>query len=246
MNTLMSAVEDYLTLRRRLGFALERAGRLLPDFVQYVERAGSSHVTTELAMGWATLPSEAHPAWWRERLGIVRGFARYLVAIDPATEVPPVRILPARRPRIRPYVYSPDEITRLIRAAGQLRPAWRAITYETLIGLIAVTGVRLGEALDLDRSDIDLDRGLLVIGRGKLEQPRRLPLHDTTIAALRRYVDVRDRRWPQPSTPSFFVSARGARLGSGTVHENFRALATDVGLEGRGTRRWPRPHDLRH
>lgn len=147
MTTLMLAVQDYLALRRRLGFTLDRAGQLLPDFVRYLEDAGSPRVTTELALDWATLPSRAHPAWWRERLGIVRGFARYLVAIDPDTEVPPKGILSARRPRIRPYVYSHDEIVGLLHAARDLQPAWRAITYETLIGLMAVTGVRLGEAL---------------------------------------------------------------------------------------------------
>lgn len=246
MTRLMSAVQDYLAMRRRLGFALERTGQLLPDFVRYLDDAGATRVTTELAVAWAILPSRAHPAWWRERLGIVRGFARYLAAIDPDTEVPPEGILSARRPRIRPYVYSNDEIVRLLHAARELRPAWRAATYETLIGLMAVTGIRLGEALALDRSDVDLEHRLLVIGRGKLEQPRQLPLHDTTVDALRRYVHARDERWPRPPTPSFFISARGARLGAQTVHDNFRALITRVGLEGKGARRWPRPHDLRH
>ena len=247
MTTLMLAVQDYLALRRRFGFTLDRAGQLLPDFVRYLEDAGSPRVTTELALDWATLPSRAHPAWWRERLGIVRGFARYLVAIDPDTEVPPKGILSARRPRIRPYVYSHDEIVGLLHAARDLQPAWRAITYETLIGLMAVTGVRLGEALRLDRSDVDLDHGLLTIGRGKLEQPRQLPLHDTTVEAFRRYVHARDRRWPHPKTASFFISARGSAPGR---PERARQLPCPDHLRGIGkTRRSslvPAPRSAAH
>jgi integrase len=242
----MPAVEDYLTLRRRLGFTLERAGRLLPEFVAYLERNDASRVSTELAVAWATLPAHAHPSWWSERLSIVRGFARYLSGFDPASEVPPVGIFSAHKPRVAPYVFSAEEITALTHAARRLQPDWRGATYETLIGLLVVTGLRLGEALRLDRPDIDLDQGLLLVGRGKLDQPRQLPLHQSTIAALRRYCTLRDRWWPHPATASFFVSARGARLGAHTVHDNFRALVTHIGLEGHGARRWPRPHDLRH
>jgi integrase len=246
VTALLSAVDDYLTVRRRLGFSLERAGRLLPDFVGYLERVDAPGVTTELAIAWATLPQRATPAWWRERLGIVRGFARYLTAIDPATEVPPTGISPARRPRVRPYLYSDTDIAALMRAARTLTPTWRAAAYETLIGLLAVTGLRLGEALGLDRADVDLAEGVLVVGRAKLDIPREVPLHETTVAALARYCQVRDQRWPRPATASFFVSARGSRLGAGTVHDNFRALTSRAGLEGHGARRWPRPHDLRH
>jgi integrase len=246
MTSLLSAVQDYLALRRRLGFSLKRAGKLLPDFVGYLDRVGASHVTTELAIAWAIQPQRATPAWWRERLGIVRGFARYLTAIDPATEVPPTQILGARRPRVSPYLYSDADIAALMREAQSLTPEWRAATYEALVGLLAVTGLRLGEALGLDRVDVDLTQGVLFVGRAKFDIPREVPLHETTTAALARYCQVRDQHWPQPGTAGFFVSARGARLGAATVHDNFRVLASRAGLEGHGPRRWPRPHDLRH
>jgi integrase/recombinase XerD len=246
MMDLLPAAQDYLALRRRLGFSLQRAGILLPDFVGYVEHAGAPHITTELAVAWAMLPQAAAPAWWRERLGIVRGFARYLTAIDPATQVPPAGILSARRLRVSPYQYSQSDIAGLMHEARALTPLWRAVTYETLVGLLAITGLRLGEALGIDRSDVDLAGRLLVVARTKFDNPRQVPIHETTAAALRRYCQIRDQRWPRPTTPSFFVSARGARLGEATVHDNFRVLATRAGLEGHGSRRWPRPHDLRH
>jgi integrase/recombinase XerD len=246
MSGIRPAVEDYLTLRRRLGFTLDKAGRLLADFAGYLEQAGAAHITTELALAWATSPQGTHPQWWRQRMGIVRGFARYYQAIDPATEVPPAQILPARRPRVSPYLYSGADLAALLAGARALAPPWRAATYETLVGLLAVTGLRLGEALGLDRPDADLAGGVLVVGRAKYGNPREVPLHETTVMALRRYAQFRDRQWPQPQTASFFVAARGGRLGAGTVADNFRALITRAGLEGQGARRWPRPHDLRH
>jgi hypothetical protein len=128
MTGLRAAVQDYLTLRRRLGFALARAGLLLPEFIDYLEEGDATHLTTELAVSWATMPEAAHPAWWRERLGIVRGFASYLKTIDPATEVPAHGLLSAHRPRIRPYLYSADDIVALLEAASALRPPWREAT----------------------------------------------------------------------------------------------------------------------
>lgn len=245
MTELRAAVEDYLAIRRQLGFVLERDGRLLPDFVGYLEGAGAARVTTELAVAWATLPA-AHPAWWRARLGIVRGFARHLKTIDPATEIPSGDLLRARRPRVRPYLYSDADIAALMEAARELRPQWRAATYETLVGLLAVTGLRLGEALGLDRPDVELAGAVLVVRRAKLGKVREVPLHETTVEALRRYCRVRDRRWPSPATPSFFVAHRGDRLGAATVHDNFAELVRRASLEGRGERCRPRPHDLRH
>ena len=223
MSGIRPAVEDYLTLRRRLGFTLDKTGRLLEDFVGYLEQAGAAHITTELALAWATSPQGTHPQWWHQRMGIVRGFARYYQAIDPATEVPPAQLLPARRPRVSPYLYSGADLAALLAGARELAPPWRAATYETLVGLLAVTGLRLGEALGLDRPDADLAGGVLVVGRAKYGNPREVPLHESTVMALRRYARIRDRQWPRPQTASFFVAARGGRLGAGTVADNFRA-----------------------
>jgi integrase/recombinase XerD len=243
---LRSALSDYLRLRRQLGFELKEAGRLLSDFVRFAERAGVSHLTTELALAWAKLPAGASPHRWRQRLGIVRGFARYLATIDPDSEVPAEDLLPASQPRLAPYIYSEAEIMALMAAARGLQPALRAASFETLIGLMASVGLRLGEALGLDRRDVDLDEGALCVRAAKRKKQREVPLHETTTEALRAYARLRDRQWPAPSTPAFFLSTRGGRLGRDTVHHVFPRLIREVGLDGRGQRARPRPHDLRH
>ena len=246
MTDLRTALEDYLRLRRRLGFELNATGRLLEGFVEFQERACAEHITTELALAWARLPQDAHPHRWRQRLGMVRGFARYVATIDPVSEVPSEDLLPATRGRVAPYIYSEAEIRALMAAARTLTPPLRAAGYETLIGLMATTGLRLGEALGLDRQDVDLDDGALHVRATMQSKQREVPLHPTTTDALRDYARLRDRRWPQPKTAAFFVSPNGERLLKSTVHGTFPKLIRQVGLEGAGQRTRPRPHDLRH
>jgi len=141
MTDLSAAVDSYLAMRRSLGFKLVDAGSLLPEFVGYLHHNGAEHVSTELAVAWATQPVNAGPIWWRQRLGIVRGFADYLRNIDPGTEVPPRDLLPARQQRVAPYLYSAADIAALMAAARSLNPPLRAATYETFIGLLSVTGL---------------------------------------------------------------------------------------------------------
>jgi integrase/recombinase XerD len=246
MTSLRAALEDYLRIRRRLGFEMPQDGRLLEGFVEFLERAGAERITTELALAWARMPADAHPHYWRQRLGVARGFARHLATIDPSSEVPSTDLLPATRPRVAPYIYSPPEIAALIDAARRLRPPLRAARHETLIGLLAVTGMRPGEALALDRQDVDLRHGVVHIRAGKQKKQREVPLHGTTISALREYARQRDARFPTPSTPAFFISARGGRLARSELNQTFAKLIREVGLEGRSARGRPRPHDLRH
>ena len=182
--TLREALADYLRLRRRLGFEMPQDGRLLEGFVKFLERAGAERITTDLALEWARMPAGAHPHYWRQRLSVVRGFARHLATIDPASEVPSKDLLPGHRPRIAPYIYTEQEITALIAAAGRLTPALRAVRHQTLIGLLAVTGMRPGEALALDRQDVDLRYGLVHVRAGKQKKQREVPLHHSTIRAL--------------------------------------------------------------
>jgi integrase/recombinase XerD len=245
MSPLRVALRDYLQVRRSLGFKLESDERLLEDFIGFLERAGATRITTEQALCWAKLPQNARPYHWRKRLGVVRLFARYLATIDPDTEIPSKDLLPATRQRLAPYIYSPGEIAALIGATRTLRPSSRAATFETLIGLLATTGLRLGEALFLDRDDVDLDDRALRV-RGKRDKQREVPLHHSTVEALRRYADLRDRRWPQPTTAAYFLSRLGVRLTVASVHATFPKLIRQAGLEGRGHRARPRPHDLRH
>ncbi|HEY2200307.1 MAG TPA: tyrosine-type recombinase/integrase, partial [Solirubrobacteraceae bacterium] len=244
--TLRDALADYLRLRRRLGFEMPQDGRLLEGFVRFLEQAGAERITTELALKWARLPVHAHPHYWRQRLSVVRGFARHLATLDPKSEVPSKDLLPGHRPRIAPYIYSEEEIAALIAAAGGLTPRLRALRHQTLIGLLAVTGMRPGEALGLDRQDVDRRHGVVHVRAGKQNKQREVPLHKSTITALGEYIRARDARFPNPSTPAFFISARGRRMGRQELNQTFTKLIREVGLEGRGARARPRPHDLRH
>lgn len=245
MIDLSAAVDSYLVLRRGLGFQLVDAGWLLPDFVGYLHHNSAEHVSTELAVAWATLPVNAAPIWWRQRLGIVRGFAEYLRNIDPYTEVPPHDLLPARLQRVAPYLYSAADIAALMVAARSLNPSLRAATYETFIGLVSVTGLRLGEALALNREDLDKKQRLLTIRRAK-GGGRKVPVHQTTVRELQHYFDCVDRRFPEPVSPSVFVSIRGTRMNKDSIHATFPGLIDMAGLSGRGERPRPRIHDLRH
>lgn len=246
MTGLRDALADYLLVRRRLGFAMPQDARLLEGFVTFLERAGAERITTDLALAWARLPGQAHPSYWRQRLSVVRGFARHLATLDPASEVPSQDLLPAHRPRIAPYIYTGEQIASLITAAGRLSPPLRATRHQMLIGLLAVTAMRPGEVLALDREDVDLRHRVVLVRTGKQKKQRELPLHDSTVTALSKYSRQRDARFPQPATPAFFISSRGGRVGRHELNQTFTQLIHEVGLDGRGARARPRPYDLRH
>jgi integrase len=246
MSQLRAALDDYLRIRRALGFKLERAGRLLPQFVVHLEQAGAVTVTTELALAWAKQPPDGHPAWWAERMGLVRGFARHLRAFDPATQVPPADLLPRPARRATPYLYSDTDVGALMKATRALRSPLRRATYETLVALLAVTGMRVGEAIRLDRDDLDWTNGLLTVRHSKFGKSRQVPLHPSTVEALTSYARLRDQFCPQPTAQSFFVSISGAQLIYQNVHWTFLQLVRRAGLQRRSATCRPRPHDLRH
>jgi integrase/recombinase XerD len=247
MSALRQAASDYLAVRRALGSKLEGYPRLLDSFITYLEAAGAATVTTELAVAWARLPgNDAHPSYLGKRLCMVRGFARHLQAFDPATEVPPAGLLPGRKCRAVPYLYSEADIAALMTAAGSLAPALRAATYQTLVGLLAVSGLRIGELIRLDRDDVDGGESLMVIRDSKFGKSREVPLHPSTAAALAAYARLRDELCPRPATASFLVSPAGARLVYNTVQRTFARLARDAGLSARSERCRPRLHDARH
>ena len=246
MSDLRQAVDDYVKLRRAVGFKLRGHDRLLLDFVDYVEQAGTSTVTTRLAVAWATQPASVHPGRWKQRLCVVRGFTRYMNASDSSTEVPPADLLAFRRERPTPFLFSESEVVELLAATDILRPLLHAATYRTLFGLLGATGMRVGEAIGLDRADVDLQVGVLTIWRSKFNKSRRLPLQPSTLAALKSYAQERDRLARGPKAPSFFVSTRGTRLLDVCVHGVFRQLVNHIGLQPRSWSRAPRIHDLRH
>jgi integrase/recombinase XerD len=248
MTALRQVAEEYLAMRRALGFKLTTQGRQLMSYVEFCEVRGAERVTTEFALAWATQASRgsSDEVYQSRRLMVVRIFARHLAALDPATEVPPEDMLPHHYRRIAPYLYSPGEITALMAAAGRLAPPLRAATWQTLIGLLAVTGMRKSEARHLDRDRVDLDAGVLTIADAKFGKARQLFLHPTAVTALRGYQRRRDRWCPAPADPSFFISARGTRLNAHTITHTFAALLDDAGIAAAPGRRRPRLHDLRH
>lgn len=246
MSALGQSVEDYLSIRRTLGYKLVDEGRLLMDFAAFVDQHGAVAVTTELAVAWAIGPHDASPGWWARRLSMVRGFARHHQTIDPGSEIPPVGLLPRRNHRPTPYLYSDDDVTALLTAARTLSPQLRAATYETLIGLLASTGMRIGEAMRLDDTDIDWAGSVVTVNNSKFGRSRLVPVHPTTLAALRSYTDLRERLCPHPSAPSVFVSTRAARLAHSTINDNFHQLLDQADLGRAASGRRPRVHDLRH
>ena len=248
MSVLSSAVDEYLTLRRTLGFKLAAVGHDLQQFVGFAESEGAEWVTTDVALRWATQSAKASPAHWARRLGIVRQFAQYCSALDPRTEIPPPDLLPYHYVRQSPSLYRDEEIAALIEAAAHLPSptGLRAATYATLFGLMAVTGMRIGEPIGLDRADVDLGQGSLSIRGGKFGKSRWLPLHPTATAQLARYAKRRDNLYPTPSTPSFFLSEQGARLTTWSVRATFVKLSHQIGLRAPEDHHGPRLHDLRH
>ncbi len=212
MSVLSSAVDEYLALRRTLGFKLTGVGHDLQQFVCFAESEGAEWVTTDMALRWATQPAKASPAHWARRLGIVRQFAHYYSALDPRTEIPSPELLPYRYVRQPPYLYRDEEVLALIEGAARLPSptGLRAATYATLFGLLAVTGMRIGEPIGLDRADVDLEQGSLSIRGAKFGKSRWLPLHPTATAELARYAERRDSLYPAPPTPSFFSPSRGS------------------------------------
>lgn len=246
MSTMRQAAEDYIALRRAMGFKLEKPARLVLQFADHLDRLGTQQVTIETALAWARQPAHADPSWWAYRLSAVRGFAAYLHPRLPGTQVPPADLLPLRTRRATPYLYSIEDIAAMITAAQRLRTPLVAATYETLIGLLAVTGLRVGEAINLGRADIDITVSMLTVRNGKFGKSRQVPLHTSTVQHLRAYARRRDELLPTPKATTFFVSTAGTRLSDCRVESTFRALVRAAGLQRRSARCRPRLHDLRH
>jgi integrase/recombinase XerD len=246
MSPLALRAQEYLALRRSLGHKLAEHERRLPSLVEYLEQTGNTTVRIEAALAWAQRPdcgpdSSVPP----RRMSIARGFARFMSGIDPATEVPPAGLLPQRRRRRIPYLYSLADIQALMSAAGKIPTPLRAETYRTLIGLLAVTGMRVGEAIRLTGADIDWDDGVLAIRETKFGKSRELPLQHSTVDALAAYARFRDRQQPRPQTASFFVSTVGTQLIYTDVGFTFRKLLKDTKIASNSPIT-PRIHDVRH
>lgn len=247
MSPLSLHLERYLKLRRQLGYKLRVTEILLRNFVRFAEEEAALFITVKLALSWAAQPG-LKPVQRGNRLGMVRRFAEYVSVRDPRTEVPAQKLLPYHFRRRPPHLYSEQEVLQLIGAARRIAPGdkLKGATLGTLLGLLAATGMRVGEAMALDRDDVDLKRNLLIIRRAKGNKSRLVPVHSSTKQALEDYARLRDEQFPQPSCPGFFLWERGARLLHCTVHRWFLLVASQAGLRQPGDRCGPRIHDLRH
>jgi integrase len=249
MNTLRQAVQEYLIMRRNLGFKLRDAGRGLLEFARFMKQQRACYITQALALAWARQPSHVRPDEWARRLSYVRMFARHRSATDPRTQIPPAGLLPYRPKRAQPYLYSDKEIQELLRAAlklpgnGGLRP-W---TYYCLFGLLSVSGLRVGEAQNLEMQDVDLKAGVLRIRGAKFGKSRLVPVHASTNRVLADYLARRERMWARRAVSSYlFVSNWGNRLDGGEIRRTFYALSRQIGLRGASDSHGPRLHDMRH
>jgi len=243
---LEERLAGYLAMRRALGYRLARAEKLLAQFIAWLGERGEQTITVVSALAWATLPEATGSNWHAHRLSVVRGFAAHTHALDPAHELIAGDLLAQRPRRAVPYLYTDAEIRELMDASSLIATPHRAATMRALIGLLAVTGMRIGEAIGLDRGDVDFARGTLSVIEGKFGKSRELAVDATTTAALRAYLRRGDRPVPAEPTEALLTSAVGTRLTYCNVHLAFKRIVKQAGLPARSTVCRPRPHDLRH
>ncbi len=232
MRTLRESLMDYLAMRRALGFKLRATGRALSHFVSFMEKQEASFITVHLSLQWAQQSSSVQPSTWAERLSFVRGFARYCIAIDARTEIPPYSLLPHRAKRARPYLYTSDEVRQLLEAALNL-PTVNVLkkeTYYCLLGLLSVSGIRISEALGLHVSKVDLGAGVLTVEGSKFGKSRLVPLHASTQKALSDYLLCRNEFLNGLPSEYFFINMVGKRLDEGTVRRTFYLLSRQIYL----------------
>lgn len=247
MSPLEQDLEDYLHLRHALGHDLADAGRVLPSLVAHLQAHGLRTVTVEAALAWAQhCPTGTSVSGPSRRMTAARGFARYLAGIEPDTQVPPLGLIPSRQRWRPPFIYTPTDIDAIFgQAQASIVSPLRAATYQTLIGLLVVTGLRIGEAIKLDRGDIDWDQGVLLIRESKFGKSRLVPLHPSSMRALTVHARLRQQLRPRPGEASFFLSLTGKRLCYPVVQDTFRQLINNAGI-GTDAPSPPRLHDLRH
>jgi len=248
MNTLRESVTEYLAMRRALGFKLHDAGKALFKFVSFMEKRKASFITIPLALEWAQEPTQAQPSAWAQRLSFVRCFARYRSATDSRTEIPIADLLPYRNKRARPYLYTDQEIVELLDAALHLESAslLRRRTFYCLFGLLAVTGMRVGEAIGMKIDNVDLQAGVVLVEGAKFGKSRLVPIHASTQKKVSDYIRFRNKFLRGQSAEHLFISMAGTRLDEADVGRIFRTLSRQIGLRGHDARNGPRIHDLRH
>ena len=247
--TMVNRAKEYLAHRRALGFALDISGKLVLHFARFADR--SKHrgpLTADLALRWASLPKTASRRYRAERLSIVRGFARHLAGQDGQSQVPDRHLLGRNHDRLQPHIYTEQQLRDLVLAAAKLSPVYRLrpFTYSSLFGLLACTGLRVSEALNLTNEHVDLARGVLRIDKTKFRKSRFVPLHNSATRALRRYVAQCDLEGATSDSDAFFVGASRQALPYSTLRGVFRRICSQLGWRSNGMLPQPRMHDLRH
>jgi integrase/recombinase XerD len=249
--SLSQHLQRYLSVRRSLGYDLSTSGRVLKQFVSFLDTQNEHYVTAELFLQWKQAFGAASQSTWAHRLSMVRQFALWLHSLDAAHQVPPQSLIPSRYRRKSPYIYSQEDIRRIVEEAAHLpsQNGLRAITYPAFFGLVSVTGLRISEAIALQVGDVDLENGIINVRQGKNGRQRLLPLTECTNTYLNEYTRKRNRLLAH-SAEAFFVSDEGLPLTDCTVRYNFAQVCQRIGL--RAAQRFhrhgvgPRVHDLRH
>lgn len=252
MKSLELHLIEYIAARRSLGTRLEEPAKALVRFVKFLASRKARFITTQLALEWAQQSRDVQRATWARKLSMVRQFARWMSVLDPRHEIPPRRLLDVRHRRGKPHIYSDEEISRLMAEATRLKSpnGLKALTLTTLIGLLAATGLRPGEAAALEQCDVNLDARLLTVRKSKFGKSRIVPIHPSTATALRHYARERDRIIRRPRASHFFVSERGTALDLRVVRLWLCKISVACGLrqktKGHRCGRGPRLQDLRH
>lgn len=251
MKTLTHRLEEYLALRRAMGYSLDSTGRLLGKFTEYADLKGQHTITTSLFLDWKASFGNANPNTWAQRLGMVRMFAIWLAQRDDQTEVPPTQLLPGNQKRNTPYIYSKSEIASIVEEAGKLPSDYgtRGALWRTFFGLVSVTGMRVSEAIKLDNSDVDMKNAVVTVQQGKNNRIRQLPIDQSVVEQLNDYAQLRDQ-FINTASDRFFLKEDGIPASACGARYNFAQVSMKVGL--RSQQRFcrhghgPRIHDLRH
>lgn len=246
--TMSELAQDYLVFKRNCGYQMRGEGAELLLFARYADQTGHrGPVTTEIAVRWAKLPETADPVYWARRYEVVRRFAKYRFLFDPHTEIPPKRLLGSSKRRLSPHIYSDEEIAALLQATSLLKPAngLKPHTYTTLFGLLLSTGLRISEALNLSKENVDLETDIITVMQTKFKKSRLVPISASTSQALQDYLTFRDVCHPEATAEKFFISEKGLSLNYRQVLYVFMKLRLHLGWTGTGDR-LPKIHDFRH
>ncbi|MBN2436382.1 MAG: tyrosine-type recombinase/integrase [Spirochaetes bacterium] len=248
MTSIKFMVQDYLSLRRSLGFKLIDTEYVLKKFLLYLEQEHNTHIKTEKVLQWVQASNTLSLPQRSFRFSIIRKFAQYAHALDTSHEVPQYRLLMCKSKRINPHIYSDCEILKLLEACKNLPVGngLRRYTYFTILGLLAITGMRISEATSLKRNDVDLTTGIITIRETKFSKTRCIPVHNSTIQVLSEYIDRRNEIYPKAEIDSFFLSDPGTKLTSGVLRCMFLRISHRIGFRKPNQQHGPRIHDLRH